>query len=33
LKNAIDGKAPTMKIVHGEIHPTLLISYKLQLRR
>jgi hypothetical protein len=35
LKNAIDGKAPTMdvmKIVHGEIHPTLLISYKLQLK-
>jgi hypothetical protein len=36
LKNAIDSKAPTMdvmKIVHGDIHPTLLISYKLQLRR
>ena len=35
LKNAIDNKAPTMdvmKIVHGEIHPTLLISYKLQLK-
>lgn len=35
LKNAIDGKAPTMdvmKIVHGEIHPALLISYKLQLK-
>jgi hypothetical protein len=35
LKNAIDGKAPTMdimKIVHGDIHPTLLISYKLQLK-
>ncbi|MFL6410942.1 MAG: hypothetical protein ACJ71K_06830 [Nitrososphaeraceae archaeon] len=35
LKNAIDGKAPTMdvmKIVHGEIHPVLLISYKLQLK-
>src|SRR5919199_3147220 len=35
LKNAIDGKAPAMdvmKIVHGEIHPTLLISYKLQLK-
>ena len=35
LKNAIDSKAPTMdvmKIVHGEIHPTLLISYKLQLK-
>jgi hypothetical protein len=36
LKNAIDTKAPAMdvmKIVHGEIHPALLISYKLQLRR
>jgi hypothetical protein len=36
LKNAIDSKAPTidvMKIVHGDIHPALLISYKLQLRR
>jgi hypothetical protein len=35
LKNAIDGKAPTMdvmKIVHGGIHPALLISYKLQLK-
>jgi hypothetical protein len=35
LKNAIDGKAPTMdvmKIVHGDIHPVLLISYKLQLK-
>jgi hypothetical protein len=35
LKNAIDGKAPTidvMKIVHGDIHPTLLISYKLHLK-
>jgi hypothetical protein len=36
LKNAIDSKAPTMnvmKIVHGDIHPALLITYKLQLRR
>ena len=36
LKNAIDSKAPAMdvmKIVHGDIHPALLISYKLQLRR
>jgi hypothetical protein len=36
LKNAIESKAPVidvMKIVHGDIHPTLLISYNLQLRR
>jgi hypothetical protein len=36
LKNAIDSKAPVMdvmKIVHGDIHPSLLISYDLQLRR
>ena len=36
LKNAIDSKAPTMdvmRIVHGDIHPALLITYKLQLRR
>ena len=36
LKNAIDSKASTMdvmKIVHGDIHPALLISYNLQLRR
>ncbi|MFL6320743.1 MAG: hypothetical protein ACJ72Q_09735 [Nitrososphaeraceae archaeon] len=36
LKDAIESKAPTMdvmKIVHGDIHPALLISYKLQLRR
>jgi hypothetical protein len=36
LKNAIDSKAPAMnvmKIVHGDIHPALLITYKLQLRR
>ncbi|MFL6457097.1 MAG: hypothetical protein ACJ71G_09040 [Nitrososphaeraceae archaeon] len=36
LKDAIESKAPVMdvmKIVHGDIHPTLLISYKLQLRR
>jgi hypothetical protein len=35
LKSAIDSKAPTMdvmKIVHGDIHPALLMSYKLQLR-
>jgi hypothetical protein len=36
LKDAIESKAPVMdvmKIVHGDIHPALLISYKLQLRR
>ena len=36
LKNAIDSKAPAMnvmKIVHGDIHPALLITYKLQLMR
>jgi hypothetical protein len=36
LKNAIESKAPVMdvmKIVHGDIHPSLLISYNLQLRR
>jgi hypothetical protein len=36
LKNAIESKAPVMdvmKIVHGDIHPTLLVSYNLQLRR
>jgi hypothetical protein len=36
LKDAIESKAPTMdvmKIVHGDIHPALLTSYKLQLRR
>jgi hypothetical protein len=36
FKNAIDTKAPAidvMKIVHGDIHPALLISYNLQLRR
>jgi hypothetical protein len=36
LKNAIDTKAPAMdvmKIVHGDIHPALLTSYNLQLRR
>jgi hypothetical protein len=34
--NTIDSKAPVMdvmKIVHGDIHPSLLISYNLQLRR
>ena len=36
LRNAIDTKAPAMdvmKIVHGDIHPALLISYNLQIRR
>jgi hypothetical protein len=36
LRNAIDTKAPAMdvmKIVHVDIHPALLISYNLQLRR
>jgi hypothetical protein len=34
--STIDSKAPVMdvmKIVHGDIHPSLLISYNLQLRR
>jgi hypothetical protein len=36
LRNAIDTKAPAMdvmKIVHRDIHPALLISYNLQIRR
>jgi hypothetical protein len=36
LKNVINNKGPVtdvMKIVHGSIHPALLVTYNLQLRR